>query len=118
MMRGTIFILLVSGLAIGCNYTKEKDPPPPSLEREDPIKGRSQGTKLPLFSRIKHPGLPFAQASEEKGRGRKGLKSDTHGRRLQPHPLKRLSSSQGRRRRPAGHTQQADRAGALDRLTR
>ncbi|MBW2688206.1 MAG: serine-type D-Ala-D-Ala carboxypeptidase, partial [Deltaproteobacteria bacterium] len=29
MMRGTIPILLVSALAVGCNYTKEKDPPPP-----------------------------------------------------------------------------------------
>jgi len=29
MMRGTILILLVSVLAVGCNYTKETDPPPP-----------------------------------------------------------------------------------------
>jgi len=29
MMRGTILILLTSMLAIGCNYTKETDPPPP-----------------------------------------------------------------------------------------
>ena len=29
MMRGTILILLASTLAVGCNYTKEKDPPPP-----------------------------------------------------------------------------------------
>jgi NodT family efflux transporter outer membrane factor (OMF) lipoprotein len=29
MMRGTILILLVSMLAVGCNYTKEEDPPPP-----------------------------------------------------------------------------------------
>ena len=28
-MRGTILILLASTLALGCNYTKEKDPPPP-----------------------------------------------------------------------------------------
>ena len=28
-MRGAIVTLLVSGLAVGCNYTKEKDPPPP-----------------------------------------------------------------------------------------
>ena len=29
MMRGAILILLVSVLAVGCNYTKETDPPPP-----------------------------------------------------------------------------------------
>lgn len=29
MMRGAIPILLVSMLAVGCNYTKETDPPPP-----------------------------------------------------------------------------------------
>ena len=29
MMRGAIQILLVSALAVGCNYTKETDPPPP-----------------------------------------------------------------------------------------
>ncbi|NOQ83592.1 MAG: hypothetical protein GQ551_06245, partial [Myxococcales bacterium] len=29
MMRGAILILLVSVWAVGCNYTKEKDPPPP-----------------------------------------------------------------------------------------
>jgi multidrug efflux system outer membrane protein len=29
MIRGTILILLASMLAVGCNYTKEKDPPPP-----------------------------------------------------------------------------------------
>ena len=29
MMRGAILILLVSMLAVGCNYTKETDPPPP-----------------------------------------------------------------------------------------
>jgi multidrug efflux system outer membrane protein len=28
-MRGAIVTLLVSGLAVGCNYTKEKAPPPP-----------------------------------------------------------------------------------------
>ena len=29
MMRGAILILLVSTLAVGCNYAKETDPPPP-----------------------------------------------------------------------------------------
>jgi len=29
MMRGTILILLTSMLAVGCNYTKKKEPPPP-----------------------------------------------------------------------------------------
>ena len=29
MMRGTILILLVSMLAVGCNYKKQTDVPPP-----------------------------------------------------------------------------------------
>ena len=43
MMRGAIQILLVSALAVGCNYTKETDPPPPV---EVPA-GYTQGAEVP-----------------------------------------------------------------------
>ena len=43
MMRGTILILLVSALAVGCNYTKETDPPPP-VEVPDTY---SEGAEVP-----------------------------------------------------------------------
>ena len=43
MMRGTILILSVSMLAVGCNYTKETDPPPP-VEVPDTF---SEGAEVP-----------------------------------------------------------------------
>ncbi|MBW2376622.1 MAG: TolC family protein [Deltaproteobacteria bacterium] len=43
MMRGTILILLTAMLAVGCNYTKETDPPPP-VEVPDTY---SEGAEVP-----------------------------------------------------------------------
>jgi NodT family efflux transporter outer membrane factor (OMF) lipoprotein len=43
MMRGTILILLTSMLAVGCNYTKKKEPPPP-VEVPDTY---SEGAEVP-----------------------------------------------------------------------
>jgi len=43
MMRGTIFILLISVLAVGCNYKKETDTPPP-VEVPDTY---SEGAEVP-----------------------------------------------------------------------
>ena len=43
MMRGAILILLASAFAVGCNYTKEKDPPPP-VEVPDTY---SEGAEVP-----------------------------------------------------------------------
>jgi len=43
MMRGTILILAVSMLAVGCNYAKETDPPPP-VEVPDTF---SEGAEVP-----------------------------------------------------------------------
>ncbi len=56
MMRGTIPILLASMLAVGCNYTKEKDPPPP-VDVPDTY---SEGAEVP--PRPEHKAEPVRDA--------------------------------------------------------
>jgi multidrug efflux system outer membrane protein len=64
MMRSAILILLASVLALGCNYTKEKDPPPP-VDVPDTY---SEGSEVPPPTQVEADALPQAKTGPQRVR--------------------------------------------------